>query len=280
MIKYLFFLLPTVVTAQPLSDQLSAYLQKLPATVQVSVAVESLTGTSSTAFFYRADERTPSASLIKLPVMVEAMEWVKDGRINPDEIHILTDSEKAGGDGVLKTYQHRSRIAYRDIITLMITHSDNTATNILIHEIGMENINRRIRALELSQSQLNRIMMDTLAVRRGIDNYITARETNTLLRKIYQKEVATPELCDQMIDILKRNEDTATIPRLLPKNAANVPVVVAHKTGTLAYIRGDAGIVYASHPFVLSVLIQGTTTQAAEQLIGEIALICFQYFNQ
>lgn len=280
MFKYLFLLLPTLVTAQPLSEQLTTYLQKLPTTTRVSIAVESLNKTEATSFFYLADERTPAASLIKLPIMIEAMDWVRDGRINPDEIHILTDSEKAGGDGVLKTYQHRSRIAYRDLITLMITHSDNTATNILIREIGMDNINRRIGLLGLSQTRLNRIMMDTAAVQRGVDNYVTAREMNTLLRRIYQKEVVTPDLCDQMLDILKRNEDTATIPRLLPNKSGNVPVVVAHKTGTLAYVRSDAGIVYASNPFVLSVLVQGTTTNEAEQLISEIALICFRFFDR
>lgn len=279
MFKYLFFLFPTFVTAQSLPDQLTAYLQKLPATTKVSIALESLSPKDATTFYYRADERIPSASIIKLPIMIEAMEWVKDGRINPDEIHILTDSEKAGGDGVLKTYQHRSRISYRDIITLMITHSDNTATNILIKEIGMDNINQRIRALGLSKSQLNRIMMDTAAVRRGVDNYVTAREMNVLLRKIYQKEVVSPELCDQMLDILKRNEDTKTIPRLLSNSSANAPVVVAHKTGTLAYVRGDVGIVYARTPFVLSLLVEGTTTEVAGQMIGEMALICFQYFN-
>lgn len=279
MFKYLFLLLPAFVTAQSLPDQLTAYLQKLPTTTKVSIAVESLAPADATTFYHRADERIPSASIIKLPIMIEAMEWVKDGRINPDEIHILTDSEKAGGDGVLKTYQHRSRISYRDLITLMITHSDNTATNILIKEIGMENINQRIQGLGLSKSQLNRVMMDTAAVRRGVENYVTAREMNGLLRKIYRKEIVSPDLCDQMLDILKRNEDTKTIPRLLPNNSANAPVAVAHKTGTLAYVRGDVGIVYAKTPFVLSVLVEGATTDVAEQLIGEIALICFRYFN-
>ncbi|WP_266364973.1 serine hydrolase [Tellurirhabdus rosea] len=258
---------------QSLHANLNRYLGTLPPAARVSLAVRSLADT--TAFYQRADERLPSASLIKLPIMVEAMEAVRDGRLNPDEIYILQDSDKVGGSGVLQTYQHRSRIAYRDLITLMMTLSDNTATNILLRDLGMKAVNDRMRTLGLTQSQLNRMMMDTAAVARGVENYVTARELNGLLVQIYRGQVGTAPLCEQMLDILKRNEDTLTIPRLLPKTVA-----VAHKTGTLAYVRGDAGIVYARRPFVLSVLVQGLTTAEAERVIGELAAECFAVFNR
>ena len=262
-------------SAQRLNDSLTTYLRKLgPATrsanARVSMAVKSLTD-SSVSFEYRADERVPSASVIKLPIMLEAMEQVKAGTLDPDEIHILIDAEKAGGDGVLKTYSHRSRIAYRDLLRLMMVYSDNTATNIFINELGMDAINRRMQTIGLTKSRLNRVMMDTLAVRQGRENYVTAREMNTLLTQIHRNEVTTPALCRQMLDILKQNEDTLTIPRLLPKGT-----VVAHKTGVLPYVRGDAGIVFTTKPFLLSVFVEGVPTPEAEQIIGEIALICYR----
>jgi beta-lactamase class A len=255
-----------------LSDSLMAYLRKLPANANVSMGLKSLAD-SSAAFAYRENERVPSASVIKLPIMLEVMERAKAGTLDLDEIHILTDSEKTGGDGVLKTYSHRSRISYRDLLRLMMVYSDNTATNIFINELGRDNINQRIRALGLTQSQLNRVMMDTLAAKQGRENYVTASEMNRLLEKIYRHQVATPELCEQMIVILKQNEDTQTIPRLLPKTVA-----AAHKTGTLTYVRGDAGIVYAKKPFLLSVFVQGVPTPEAEQIIAEIALISYNWF--
>jgi beta-lactamase class A len=237
------------------------------------MAVESLTD-STIKFEHRADERVPSASVIKLPIMLEAMEQVKAGTLDPDEIHILIDAEKTGGDGVLKTYSHRSRIAYRDLLRLMMIYSDNTATNIFINELGIDAINARIRTIGLTKSQLSRVMMDTLAARQGRENYVTAREMNKLLKNIYRHEVTTPALCEQMIGILKQNEDTLTIPRLLPKGT-----VVAHKTGELTYVRGDAGIVYSKRPFTLSVFVEGVQTPEAERIIGEIALICYTYFS-
>ncbi len=256
------------VLSQPVATRLRAYLTQLPDSVRVSLAVESL-HTDSLRFYHRADVRTPSASIIKLPILVEAMERVKAGQLDLDEIHILVDSEKTGGAGVLATYSNRSRISYRDLLTLMITQSDNTATNILIDEFGMANINARMDSIGLKTTRLNRVMMDTLAVRQGRENYITAREMNGLLTKIYRHEVATPALCEQMITILKQNADTATIPSLLPTG-----MMVAHKTGTLSYVRGDAGIVYGRQPFVLTIVVQGTTTPEAERIIGELAKLC------
>ncbi len=280
LVPTLFLLLSMIstVSAQRLTDSLTTYLRRLAPTVRVSMAVESLTD-SSVAFAYRADERVPSASVIKLPILLEAMEQVKAGTLDPDEIHILIDAEKTGGDGVLKTYSHRSRIAYRDLLRLMMIHSDNTATNIFINGLGMDAINARMRTLGLTKSQLNRVMMDTLAARQGRENVVTAREMNTLLEKIYRNEVATPALCAQMLTILKQNQDTLTILRRLPKGT-----IVAHKTGVLPYVRGDAGIVYAkserrTEPFVVSVFVEGVPTPEAERIIGEIALICYTYFS-
>ncbi len=270
--------MPALMHAQSLPDKLTAYLMTLPSSVTVGLAVESLT--EPTSFYHHADERTPSASIIKLPVMVEAMEQVIAGTFVLSEKHVLTEADKTGGSGVLQAYAAGSQITNLELVTLMMTHSDNTATNLLIHKLGKDTVNRRIRTMGLRQTQLNRIMMDTAAVRRGIENYVTAREMNTLLTAIYRQNVATPALCIQMLDILKQNTDTLTIPRLIPKTGSAGPVAIAHKTGTLAYVRGDAGIVYARRPFVLSVLVRGTTTEKAELIIGELALHCFTHFDR
>ncbi len=258
------------------NDSLIAFIQRLPPTVRVSVALESLAD-SSIRFYHRADERVPSASIIKVPIMVAAMTAAQEGRLDMEEIHILTDSEKVGGDGILQTYPNRSRLSYTDLIRLMITISDNTATNILITDLGQETINARMRALGLTKSQLNRVMMDTLAARQGRENYVTAREMNQLLTKIYRHEMLTPALCEQMLNNLKQNEDTLTIPKLLPRSATGKPLVIAHKTGVLTYVRGDIGIVYADPPFVLSILVENAGSEAAgEKIIAELALMAFK----
>ncbi|RRB02627.1 serine hydrolase [Larkinella rosea] len=267
----LLLLLPVLASAQLLPEKLSGYLRKLPAQARVNVAFESLT--DHTTFVHLPDELVPSASVIKIPILIETMERVKAGKFDLDQIHVLQASEKTGGSGVLQTYPDQSKITNREVLTLMMTRSDNSATNILIRELGMENINQRMRTLGLTQSRLNRMMMDTLAAKQGRENRVTASEMNILLKKIYRNEVATPALCEQMIDILKRNTDQTTFRLFLPKSA-----VIAHKTGELSYVRGDAGIFYVTKPFLLTVFVQGTTTPEAEKIIGEIAEICYNQF--
>lgn len=257
-----------------LADSITGYLRTVPASATVSLAVESLQD-STVSVFVNADKSVPSASIIKLSILVEAMERVKAGTLDLSDIHILTDSEKVGGDGILKTYSHRSRISYADLLRLMIIYSDNTATNIFINELGMNAINARIDAMGLTGTRLNRVMMDTLAARQGRDNVVAAQDMNRLLGAIYRYQLATPTLCDQMLAILKQNEDTLTIPRLLPKTIA-----IAHKTGTLPYVRADAGLIYARHPFLLTVLVQGVPTPDAERIIAEIALVCYRWFGK
>ena len=275
---FLLFSMVSTLSAQPLTDSLTAYLQRLPSNIRVSLAVKSLTNLNVT-FNHRADERVPSASVIKLPIMLETMERVHIGKLNLDEIHVLTEAEKVGGSGVLQTYPAQSQVSYRELLRLMMVRSDNTATNILIRKLGRETINHRIHAIGLTKSQLNRIMMDTLAAKQGRENYVSAQDMNILLEKVYRNRVATPALCNQMIAVLKQNADTLCIPRLLPST-----IVVAHKTGTLTYVRGDAGIVYARsgrrpEPFLLSVFVEGVPTPEAERIIGEISLVCYTYFS-
>lgn len=271
----LFLLLSMTITAQGqlLSDSLTTYLRGLPAGARVSLSVKSLSD-NNVAFKHRADERVPSASVIKLPIMLEAMERVKAGTLNLDKIYFLKASDKVGGSGVLQNYPDQSRVSYRELLRLMMVESDNTATNIFINLLSRDAINQRIRTIGLKQSQLNRIMMDTLAAREGRENYVTAQEMSTLVEKIYRNQVATPKLCLEMIDVLKQVPGPLTISRLLPKGT-----VVAHKTGTLTYVRGDVGIVYAKEPFLLSVFVEGVPTPEAERIIGELSLICYTYFS-
>ncbi len=281
---FLFLSMTTSVLSQSrpglvLTDSLTAYLHRLPSTVRVSMSVKSLNNTRVN-FDHRADERVPSASVIKLPIMLEMMERVNIGKLNLDEIHILTNAEKVGGSGVLQTYPDQSRVRYRELLRLMMVLSDNTATNIIISKLGPETINQRIHTIGLTKSQLNRVMMDTVSAKQGRDNFVSAKDMNTLLENVYRHQVTTPELCNQMIEILKQNADTLCIPRLLPKN-----IVIAHKTGTLTYVRGDAGIVYAKsgrrdEPFLISAFVEGVSMEESERIIGELSLMCYTYFSR
>lgn len=254
-------------------SSLETYLAQLSPTTIVNLQVESLTG--EIYFSKGPAESVPSASIIKIPILVELMEQVKAGKVNLDETYTLGSADKTGGSGVMASYPDGQQMSLKEVARLMMIASDNTATNIFIRKLGREKINDRMKLLGLASIQLNRVMMDTAAVARGIDNYVTARDINALLRLIYGHKVATPNLCEQMMEFLFENRDTVTLPRLIPKT-----IKIAHKTGGLTYIRGDAGIVFAATPFVISVFVRGTPENNAEKIIGEIGEICFKIFNK
>ena len=251
-------------------NRLNNYLSRLPASIRVSMVVENVTG--ERYFAFRPDVQVPAASVIKIPILMELMEQVKQQKIDLNKSYTLTAADKTGGSGVIANMPDGKQFTVRALAQEMIHSSDNTATNILIREVGMQAVNQNLIRLGSTKTCLNRIMMDTLAAKQGRENYVNAVEINDLLRKIYNKKVATQALCEDMIDILKNCADTTTIPRNLPKSIA-----IAHKTGELAYLRGDAGIVYTKQPFILSIFVEGFgDVKQAEEIIGDLAQICWE----
>ncbi len=252
------------------NSTVSNYLSKLPSDIKVTMAVENMDG--KLFFENRTDVKVPSASVIKVPILMSLMEKVQANEISLSKVHRLANAEKAGGSGVLMNVSEGEKLTIRELAQEMIRTSDNTATNILIREIGMEKINQNLMKWGTTKTRLNRVMMDTDAVKQGRENYINVLEINALLRMIYNNKVANPILCDEMIGMLKNCEDTTTIPSQLPKDLA-----IAHKTGTLAYVRGDAAIVFTAQPFVISIFVEGFDKEAtAEKIIGDLAKICWE----
>lgn len=136
----------------------------------------------------------------------------------------------------------------------------------------MKAVNENLVRLGSTKTKLNRIMLDTMAVKQGRQNWINTVEINDLLRRIYKKQVATPVLCDEMLSILKNCRDKTTIPANLPED-----LVIAHKTGELSYLRGDAAIIYTKQPFIISVFVEGfNELSQAERVIADLAEICWE----
>src|SRR5262245_46547697 len=103
---------------------------------ETAVAVKHLrTGES---FELRAAEPMPTASLIKLPIMVEAYRQAAAGQIDLKEMLALRDADKAPGSGILSShFSEGATFSLRDAIRLMIAYSDNTATNLVLQKISL-----------------------------------------------------------------------------------------------------------------------------------------------
>jgi beta-lactamase class A len=164
----------------------------------------------------------------------------------------------------------------RDYAILMVVLSDNTATNLLIDAVGMQNVTRRMNALGIKTLLLRRKMIDAEAARRGDENVGTPNDLARLLTAIYRSEGLTRASSDAIIEILRKPKTSA----LRDGVPGNVPV--ANKTGTLEGVAADAGIVYlADRPYVFV----ATTTFLQSNAAGVAAIraasqAAFEYFNR
>ena len=119
-------------------------------------------------------------------------------------------------------------------------------------------------------------MMDFDAIALGKQNYTSSEEMNRLLLNLLNEKLLNKTSTLQVIEWLKNCEDNSTLPHLLPSGVA-----IAHKTGTLEYVRGDAGILYGNEPIVLTVMVENfQSLSVAEKIIAEIGRLAFLEYAQ
>ena len=213
---FLLFLLPILLFGQNLTKDLRNYIaknQKNTERLDISFSVETLKG--KILFQHNADTFMPAASVIKIAILVELMEQVKAGKLRLEDTYILSTQDKID-DGIISSYLTDTILTFRALAKQMIISSDNAATNIIIRKIGIPTVNQLLDNLGMKKTRLNRIMLDTEAVKQGRQNYINTLEINNLLRLIYKNKVATKSLCQEMMGFLFACHDRTTIPNLIP----------------------------------------------------------------
>lgn len=210
---------------------------------------------------YHANEVFASASLIKVPIMVEIFRQVEEAGLNLDQRLTLSAEDQVPGSGVLKDLTPGQSWSLRDLTTLMITVSDNTATNLLIDFIGVDRINATQRQLGLLQTQLVR-RLERIPTLRPTVNATTAHDMSRLMMLLARGECISRSVSERMVTLLTRCQGPLSIaPAPRPAIWAGAPtqLTVAHKTGSLEDAFHDSGIVYGPHgqAYVATILSQG-----------------------
>jgi beta-lactamase class A len=221
--------------------------------------------------FSKDDTVTVSAaSTIKIPILIAYYVALETRLFKAKNKYKLHEDDKVGGSGDLQYANPMSNYTYDELALEMIRVSDNTATNIMIDKIGMENVNKMLEFYGLQKTKLRRKMMDFEAVLEGKQNTTTASEMNQLLLLILNGKLVKPKYHESMIKKLLACEDYTTFAAKLH----GVPI--AHKTGTLDYIRADVGIIYGKEPLILSVFVQNFESHLqAEAILADIAEIVY-----
>lgn len=250
---------------------LDNYFSQLDPEIEVSMQLMSKAGE---VIYARNDTNVvAAASTIKVPVLMEFYVQVEQKRYKEKQKYKLTEEDKVGGSGDLQ-YEAPQEITYRKLAEEMIRVSDNTATNILIEQVGGNNINRFLAYHGLKNTRLRRKMMDFQAVLNGKQNTTTPAEMNQLLLILLKGNLLKEKYHKEIIKILLGCEDFITFQAQLP----GVPI--AHKTGTLDYIRGDVGIFFGTEPFILSVFVENFESYLqAEKIISDLGKITFDYME-
>ena len=221
--------------------------------------LRAFSGDMSVAFYRFADNlylehqaSTPrhAASLIKLPIMLEVLSQCDVGECQLDAPITMSAEDRVTGSGVMRYLSGGVQLSLRDLVTLMIIVSDNTATNLLIDYVGVRAINRRIQAIGLQDTQLiDKLQLpqakQNRAKRKGAFNSTCASAMLALLVKLQQGQLMSPEMTALALSILKQQQYTEALARYLPTDRqlhANA-VTVACKSGCLRGVWHDAGIV-------------------------------------
>ncbi len=258
------------------------------------------------------DELYPTASVFKVPVIVELYRQVEAERLSLDQRLILKDSLKVPGSGILKELSEGLEVTVRDLSRLMMILSDNTATDMIVGLVGKENVNAAMRRLGLKHTVVvggcrdllfdivggndvpeeDRTIETYLRLAKGgtnkgswsleteHNNVTTPLEMNLLLELIVDGKAASRQSCDAILETMGRCQTGEyRVPKYLPAEA----VKMQRKTGSLPGIRNDVGVITilaTRERYCISCFTKGARdVYAAEDAIARVSRVVYQHFT-
>ena len=271
-------------TSQPPTEKQTVLWMKLEKSILdidrgldgvMGVAIVDLT--DGHKYLLHANDVYPQASSIKICVLAELYRQAQQGTLKLTDLYtvnaadLVQDSDIMGGltPGV-------TQITLRDLATMMVAVSDNSATNVLIDRVGMDNVNAFLKAQGLRDTRLRRKMMDLKAAAEGRENVSTPNEMLNLLQALYRDEILNKEMTADFFKVLSTHKDS-WIPRNLPDDLR-----IADKPGALEGVRNDSGVIFVDkRPYVLCVMTTYLHRERdGEEAISNISLAAWRMFDR
>jgi len=268
---------------QALWEKLGAQIAEVDKSLDgvMGVAIEDLT--TGQKYFLHENAVFPQASSIKITVLAElyrenqlAAEG-KPGKAKLSDLYTVDQKDLVQDSDIMNGLTPGvTRITNRDLATMMVAVSDNSAANVLIDHVGMENVNALLDSLGLTHTRLQRKMMDVKAASEGRENVSTPREMMTLLEDIYRGKVLNKEMTDEFFRMLSTHK-SSPISRGLPDG-----LQIADKPGELEGVRTDSGVIFAQNrPYVISVMTTYLHNERdGVEAIAKISVEAYRMFDR
>ena len=240
-----------------------------------------------------ADEPVQTASVIKLGILLDAAEQIRAGKAKFEEKLVLNKDNQAPGSGVLAAFDTPLAITLKDVLTMMVIVSDNTATNMAIDRLGLAHINETLRAAGLKQTVLYKKVykpaqgpMPADQPKFGLGK-TTSREMASVMQRFAECRLALDggapaaadgPICGAMLHMLRGQQDRDILPRQIEfLDTSEQGSAIGDKIGALDQVRNDVAIVSTkSGPVVISAFTWDNADQRwngdneGEQTLGKV----------
>lgn len=290
-----------------LQEKLEAVLSEYNATF--GVAVKHLE-TQEEALI-NGDDYFQMASTFKVPILATLFRDVSEGRLSLTERIRLTEDDLVPGSGVLQEFLPGAEVAVKDLAMLMIIVSDNLGTDKVLELVGIKRVDAFMKELGLGRISIKSSCWELLSIGGGLagekkglegfhklkqkfqtsgidadsvifqpipeNNVSTPRDMGKLLELIATGQLINQEVCDGILDIMKRQQLRNRIPYLLPDKT-----IIACKSGTIGSVVNDVGIVYLPEgkgAFAIAAFSTGNaSTKEGERMIARLTLTAYEHF--
>ncbi|MEC5424118.1 class A beta-lactamase-related serine hydrolase [Virgibacillus sp. C22-A2] len=226
-----------------------------------------------------ASKKIRAASIVKLPILIETYRQIEKDLLSLERLVYVEKDMMVNGAGIINYLTNSHVYSYENLMELMIIISDNTAANILLDTVGMENVNKLNTLIGCKNTQLERKFMDVQAQESGLDNFISAEDTMLFLKLISNKNtIINDNSRSQIMKMMLNQQFKHKLPK---KFILDDQIDIHHKTGELPGLEHDAAIIkYRGKTLHAAVLSSGWENNAiAQEYIADIGSLLVNYLK-
>jgi beta-lactamase class A len=262
-------------TRQMLKQKTEKQIEKIFNSSPAITGMVAIDLTSGEKISWNPDVQFPQASSIKIPILMEVFKQANEGKFSLSNPLPVISENTVGGTGILKHLEDPAALSIKNLGILMISLSDNSATNALIDLVGISEVNSTLKSLGVNNTLLQRKMMNSAASARGEENLATPEEAAKILQLLYNGKFINPEVSQEIIEILKMTDrEDSRIAAGIPESTS-----IAFKPGFIDGVSTEWAIVLLEQrPYAVAMMENYKVKGEAEEVMEEVSKILFNYY--